>query len=94
MQKAGGGGHYCYQLTYSTNLLLDGLWLVDLICMPPPPCENIFHYPCISPLDVDECCNELDSCDHNCHDVNGSYYCSCDEGYDLNDNGYTCDGKS
>ena len=26
--------------------------------------------------------------------VDGSYTCSCDKGYTINDNGYTCDGKA
>ena len=32
-------------------------------------------------------------CDQNCHNVNGSYVCSCDEGYVLDDDdGRSCDG--
>jgi hypothetical protein len=35
---------------------------------------------------------EIDSCSENCHDTVGSYTCSCNTGYTLNSNGFTCDG--
>ena len=35
---------------------------------------------------------EIDSCSENCHDTVGSYTCSCNVGYTLNSNGFTCDG--
>ena len=43
--------------------------------------------------DIDEC--ELDNgkCDHNCTNTNGSYYCSCHPGYDLQDDQHNCTGK-
>lgn len=45
-------------------------------------------------LDIDECLNNFDSCDQNCTNTNGSYYCSCIDGYRLNNDTYSCDGKS
>ncbi len=43
--------------------------------------------------DVDECTEGMDKCDHNCHNTNGSYTCSCNGGYTLHSNGFTCIGK-
>ena len=43
-------------------------------------------------LDVNECA-QANLCDHNCNNTEGSYTCSCDGGYTLSENGYTCNGK-
>ena len=42
--------------------------------------------------DVDECSEGIDRCDQNCHNAVGSYACSCDSGYSLDENGVTCNG--
>ena len=42
--------------------------------------------------DVNECVLGTDSCAHNCHNTVGSYRCSCNTGYTLNRDRYTCDG--
>ncbi len=44
--------------------------------------------------DVDECTEGIDECDHNCHNTDGSYTCSCNGGYTLHSNGFTCIRKS
>ena len=44
-------------------------------------------------LDIDECLINNGSCDHNCHNSDGSYTCSCSNGYQLNSDGHACDGK-
>lgn len=42
--------------------------------------------------------NECDIGDHNCisdaycNDTSGSYNCTCPAGYELGDDGYSCDG--
>ncbi|KAL5271769.1 hypothetical protein ACHWQZ_G000085 [Mnemiopsis leidyi] len=38
--------------------------------------------------DVNECLQGL--CSHDCHNTQGSYYCSCPAGMDLDDDGHTC----
>lgn len=43
--------------------------------------------------DVDECLSDNGGCDHNCTDSDGSYTCSCNNGYQLNSDGHKCDGK-
>ena len=42
--------------------------------------------------DIDECLNQIDSCEQNCHNINGSYTCSCDQGFLLQDE-ISCIGK-
>ena len=41
-------------------------------------------------LDTDECDLEVDGCEHICVNSEGSYECSCEEGYNLNDDGKSC----
>ena len=40
--------------------------------------------------DIDECTE--DPCDHNCTNTDGSFTCSCNNGYELDDNGRSCNG--
>ena len=42
--------------------------------------------------DVDECASGTSECDQICHNNIGSYTCSCEGGYTLNDDGLSCDG--
>ena len=43
--------------------------------------------------DVDECDESPNGgCDHNCTNTNGSYYCSCHDGYDLDSDAANCIG--
>ena len=41
--------------------------------------------------DVNEC-NGVHECDHDCTNVDGSYMCSCDPGYELQSDNKTCEG--
>ena len=43
--------------------------------------------------DIDECSEQVDECDQNCHNNEGSYSCSCNFGFTLNDELY-CDGNA
>ena len=43
--------------------------------------------------DINECQTDNGGCSQTCENTNGSYHCSCSEGYQLTDNGYTCDGN-
>ncbi|KAM4589388.1 mannan-binding lectin serine protease 1 [Fundulus diaphanus] len=45
------------------------------------------HY---SAVDVDECSDEDQLCDHFCHNFIGGYYCSCRYGYQLHTDNHTC----
>ena len=44
----------------------------------------------IANTDVDECIKN--PCDHNCTNTDGSFTCSCNNGYELDDNGRSCNG--
>ena len=44
-------------------------------------------------IDIDECSEGIDRCAQNCHNAVGSYACSCDDGYRINEDGRTCNGK-
>ena len=43
--------------------------------------------------DINECLSNNGGCNHNCHNSDGSYTCSCNNGYQLNSDGHTCEGK-
>ena len=43
--------------------------------------------------DIDECAEGTGQCVHNCHNTIGSYTCSCNTGYRLNADGFTCVGN-
>ena len=55
---------------------------------------NVMITDTIPSLDIDECSEGIDRCDQNCHNSLGSYACSCDSGYRLDDHGMTCNGKT
>ena len=44
------------------------------------------------PVDTVECDNGNGGCEHNCTNTNGSYLCTCREGYRLATNGEDCEG--
>ena len=44
-------------------------------------------------LDIDECLSDNGGCEQNCHNQVGNFYCTCDSGYNLNDNNLDCEGK-
>ena len=44
--------------------------------------------------DIDECTlNNNGGCEQTCHNTDGSYYCSCLNGYSIDANGHNCIGK-
>ena len=44
-------------------------------------------------IDIDECLTGKSGCQHDCVNLNGSYYCLCRSGYRLRQDNITCDGK-
>ena len=43
--------------------------------------------------DIDECTENSDGCEHQCTDTDGSFECSCRDGFRLGSDGRSCDGK-
>ena len=43
--------------------------------------------------DINECQLAPPICEHNCTNYEGSYECSCNVGYELDDDMRTCNGK-
>ena len=39
-------------------------------------------------------CRPLGGCSQQCNNVDGSYFCSCDDGYELQTDGFNCLGES
>ena len=44
-------------------------------------------------LDINECDEGSHNCKHNCTNTAGSFECSCNSGYRLDDNGRNCLGR-
>ena len=43
--------------------------------------------------DLNECDNENGGCSQMCNNIFGSFFCSCESGYYLLDDGFTCNGE-
>jgi len=43
--------------------------------------------------DIDECAVLNGGCEHSCHNTIGSYFCSCNKGFELASNSHDCPGK-
>ena len=41
---------------------------------------------------IDECSSDNGGCDQNCHNIPGSYYCTCNNGWMPSSNSKTCTG--
>ena len=56
--------------------------------------QYLYHaiYLAAAYTDINECLCSDHGCQQWCNNTDGSYICSCDAGYELNDNGKTCDG--
>ena len=48
-----------------------------------------YMYYCI---DVDECQTDNGGCAQTCNNIDGSYECSCQDGYELDSDNHTCTG--
>lgn len=44
-------------------------------------------------VDIDECSANNGGCEHQCKNTTGSYYCTCDKGYQLCYDKHACEGK-
>lgn len=55
--------------------------------------NEIFSFDAKSFSDIDECSENLDSCEQNCINTTGSYTCSCNVGFSLALDQRSCSGK-
>ena len=44
--------------------------------------------------DIDKCLENNGNCSHDCVNTEGSYYCECPTGYNLQTNKRICEGKN
>ena len=44
-------------------------------------------------IDIDECTNGTHNCNQHCRNIPGSYQCSCDRYFDLDEDARTCLGN-
>lgn len=62
-------------------------------------CKEYIHYSLntkweyIIMVDIDECSEGASGCDQDCHNTQGSYVCSCRQGFILQQDGHTCKGE-
>lgn len=72
-------------------------------CVSTCLCQQILstrHSTDSSPLglslftDIDECAVNNGYCEHNCTNESGAYSCQCAPGYQLDQDGHSCTGKS
>ena len=56
--------------------------------------NHTYFMPALFLLDVNECTKSSDGCEQNCTNTVGSFECSCDSGFVLDDNHLSCNGKS
>ena len=52
---------------------------------------KIIVLPCV---DINECDDSNGGCEQTCQNTQGSFYCSCWNGYGLDANKYNCSGIS
>ena len=43
--------------------------------------------------DIDECAENTDGCEQMCTDTDGSFECSCGDGFSVSSDGKSCDGE-
>ena len=55
----------------------------------------LYIYSCVQYwfLDINECRTDNGECTQTCDNTDGSYQCSCWDGYELTSDGYTCIGE-
>ena len=68
-------------------LLINTAALVSVIFL-------LFVHILIKLIDINECTNGTHACysDDHCNNTDGSYTCSCPQGYEVGSDGHSCNG--
>ena len=56
--------------------------------------NNIINGAVINHIDINECRVNTDNCSHRCVNTDGSYYCNCNAGYQLQSDKHSCKGNN
>ena len=79
----------CFMYTFMQVCVCVCLFIYSYLHISPTQC-----FISLNTLDFDECASEnSNGCQQNCSNTEGSYTCSCNVGYTLDEDGYTCNGK-
>ena len=54
--------------------------------------DRLIDWRYVDCVDIDEC-EDDNPCAHNCHNTEGSYYCSCNDSYTLKADKFGCKGE-
>ena len=73
--------------SYGTKIMLHWAQWYMYVCIST---FTVSFYLCI--IDIDECAPNNGGCQHTCNNINGSFYCTCNDGYTLNRDGKSCTG--
>ena len=69
-------------------------WKLQWYVHPSTQCLLMSITTDIKLLDINECDMNVDGCDQICVNTVGSFLCNCTDGYELNEDGISCNGKN
>ena len=64
----------------------------DIFCSGICNCQSSLLSITFQCIDINECSRNTSGCNQTCTNTVGSYYCSCNSGYNLSDNDHDCIG--
>ena len=56
--------------------------------------SKVYYFSYLFSSDINECQTDNGGCTQTCDNIDGSYQCSCWDGYELTSDGHTCIGES
>ena len=66
---------------------------VKIVCLIYSVTTDLSHHvKMVLHVDIDECATANRGCEHSCTNTIGNFTCSCDTGYQLDENGLNCSG--
>lgn len=75
----------------TVHAYLDLFWkIMSFVLVCSHKCQQFLYF---FNTDVNECELAISSCSDGCINTVGSYYCTCQIGYELANNTYTCIGN-